>query len=104
MDESTENKDKSEELPERQLTTDPRTGLPILTGSPPITKEKIKRDYPLIAVGMPLSYAALWALAGKIHLRWINILIKTTHRKNKWPKIFPRTAAGLQNLCVARLA
>jgi hypothetical protein len=47
MNKSTGNKGKRETHPERRLETDLRTSLPILTGSPPITKEKIKRDYPV---------------------------------------------------------
>lgn len=47
MKESSENSEQDGQFPERRIKTDPVTGLPVLTGGPPITKEKVAKDFPV---------------------------------------------------------
>lgn len=45
MNESSKNSEQNGQFPERCIKTDPRTGLSVLTGGLPTTKEKIARNF-----------------------------------------------------------
>jgi hypothetical protein len=47
MNEANTNNEKNEKFTENRLEKEPQTGLTVVVGGPPITKEKVKRDFPV---------------------------------------------------------